>query len=418
MKRKLKGYPILIGIAGLFLLILFMVYWNHHLEKGNVTSAYVKTTEMKRKKNVTVSTAAEAVYYLIDAAQCEDADRAMRVFPIKTMTTSVDMAALLQESSSFSIDTVIAPASEHDLYYAIAYAELRALYANRLTAFLELMQPLQNASLEKITYQKADEEREAELLELANRIGAKEVCEMAAYFSDEDGYYKIPFVTVLFEKQWRVLEPGTVCETVSRQEVNEEATESEEEQEKRAALETISEKTRKKIASHAALLTLNYTCANAFYAETPQLLMKSFLKYVQLDKVGTLLSFGNTDDTERELKHTTLADQAKQGAFAERLKYFYYGFQLQWDTDEERTWQELGMNAGTLLASLKPDYFFYLSMVKMIPVSEDEYLIYFKYEGSYYRYTFCFTESDQGWQIRDIKDMVLLDEEAYNQEVS
>jgi hypothetical protein len=57
-------------------------------------------------------------------------------------------------------------------------------------------------------------------------------------------------------------------------------------------------------------------------------------------------------------------------------------------------------------------------MVKMIPVSEDEYLIYFKYEGSYYRYTFCFTESDQGWQIRDIKDMVLLDEEAYNQEVS
>ena len=70
-----------------------------------------------------------------------------------------------------------------------------------------------------------------------------------------------------------------------------------------------------------------------------------------------------------------------------------------------------------LLEAFEPRFFFYLEMREMVPLAENKYCIYFKYEGEYYSFIFEFSEYDNGWQIKSISNAERLTEKQYNSEI-
>ena len=79
--------------------------------------------------------------------------------------------------------------------------------------------------------------------------------------------------------------------------------------------------------------------------------------------------------------------------------------------------EQLKLTGQELLDQLSPQFFFYLDMREMIPSGDGEYRIYFRYESEYYSFIFEFSEYENGWQIKDIRNAEKLTEQQYNKEV-
>ena len=103
--------------------------------------------------------------------------------------------------------------------------------------------------------------------------------------------------------------------------------------------------------------------------------------------------------------------------FAERLKYFYYSFLLDEDPEKSYSLEDLELTGQELLEQLSPQFFFYMEMREMVPLGDDQYRIYFKYESEYYSFIFEFSEYESGWQIKNISAAEKLTEQQYNKEV-
>lgn len=129
------------------------------------------------------------------------------------------------------------------------------------------------------------------------------------------------------------------------------------------------------------------------------------------------MTLGNIDNEKQTPERTTAEQLKNQSLFVEKLKYFYFSILLGEDTAENKTLLDFELSGQELLRKLDTRYFFYLDLKEIIPINEEEYYVFFKYEGEYFRYQFTFTESESGWQIEDISDMKKYSEKKYLQEI-
>ena len=439
LRKLLTKYPIVIGIICILALMGGIVcYWYYSRTQEIVPT--VIPQELSREQNIERLIAPEdAVEYFVRAVMNEDLDQAMRVFPIDELCLNQKFADLVDIKGSFSLDFPIAPSLNYGNYFPIASAELTGRYADMYQETAQTIGNTENAVLEAIEFispeQQLEADFQAKMRQMCETYGADAFCYMEATLELDGQTVNIPVTVVNYDGYWKIFRLGSDLEeqtTYSSQEKPDEVlserlkdyleetvngTEDTNSQDEEKEEKHYSEKQEKLLKNREALLLPNYFVTNAVYEESPEELMRTFVRYIQKQDLTSVLTLGNVGTEERNLESTTVELLEGQAGFAERLKYFYYSFLLEEDPEKTYSLEQLKLTGQELLDQLSPQFFFYLDMREMIPSGDGEYRIYFRYESEYYSFIFEFSEYENGWQIKDIRNAEKLTEQQYNKEV-
>lgn len=414
LKKIINKNPILIGVMGIILLVVFLVIQSILYKVREIEPTY-EMQETKREKNMTTKTPAEAVLYLWEAAQAEDTDRALRVFPISAITSKAKINNIIKKEQTFYGDIAPAPAKNYGIYYSLAMAEIELPYLKLYERFIEKFQQIESPDLKEIYYIPFNEKQEKEFLSLQDDIGAEEGCIMYATVESDGKEYGILLELVKYGKTWMIYDIEEDFEQVSSFELKSKIQVEDGDLEKKKEFEKITKKRRKIIESVEVFLGSNYTWWNSSYGKSPEELMETFIHYIQKSRVDVVMTLGNSNTEDIELEEVNVPAMEAKSGFAKKLKYFFYCMLLEEDVSEPLKLQELDMSVDKLVDALNPKYFFYMDMVKMISVSENVYEIYFLYETNYYKFDFEFIKFEQGWQIHDICNMEKYTAEEYRE---
>lgn len=439
LKKLLIKYPIIVGIMCILALMGGIVcYWYYSRTQEIVPT--VIPQELSREQNIeSLILPEDAVEYFVNAVINEDLDQAMRVFPIDELCLNQNFADLADTEDSFSLDFPIAPSLNYRNYFPIASAELTGRYANMYNEIVEIIGNTEEVVLETIDFilpeQQLEPDFQLEMLQMCEKYGADAFCYMEAMLSQEGKTINIPFTVVNYDGYWKIFRLGSDLEeqtTYSSQEKQDEVlserlkdyleeivngTQDTNSQDEEKDEEHYSEEEEKLLENGDALLPPNYFVTNAVYEESPEELMRTFVRYIQKQDLTSVLTLGNVGAEERNLESTTVELLEGQAGFAERLKYFYYSFLLEEDLEKTYSLEQLKLTGQELLDQLSPQFFFYLDMREMIPLEDNQYRIYFRYESEYYSFIFEFSEYENGWQIKDIRNAEKLTEQQYNKEI-
>ncbi len=438
-RKLLTKYPIIIGIICILALMGGIVCYWYYSRTQEIVSTVIPQ-ELSREQNIERLIAPEdAVEYFVHALINEDLDQAMRVFPIDELCLNQNFTDLVDTEDKFSLDFPIAPSLNYGNYFPIASAELTGRYANMYNETIRGIGNPGAAVLETIDFilpeQQLESDFQAKMLQMCEIYGAEAFCHMKATLNLDGKIINIPVTVVNYDGYWKIFRLGSDLEeqiTYSSQEKPDEilseslkdyleeivngtkdANSKDEEKEE----EHYSKEEEKLLENGEALLPPNYFVTNAVYEESPEELMKTFVRYIQKQDLTSVLTLGNAGAKERNLESTTVELLEGQADFAERLKYFYYSFLLDEDPEKSYSLEELELTGQELLEQLSPQFFFYMEMREMVPLGDDQYRIYFKYESEYYSFIFEFSEYESGWQIKNISAAEKLTEQQYNKEV-
>lgn len=441
IKNILKTYPVITGIAGIVLLMAFIVlFW--YRSRLQEISPTVITEELSREQNAEkLEKPEEAVVYILEALKNKDIDQAMRVFPIDEICLNIKVSKIINKNNEFSVDTAIAPSGEEVTYFPLSSAELTGKYAARYEELSEELEEIKDFQIEEVEFVEPKKQLEADyqlsMMEECEIFGANAFCEMRAYLTEGKKQYKVSFTLISYDDYWKIFQLGSKLDgSMEKIYTTEGADDSRNisdaskklEKELTARINKESDKTNQKISKKKlqeqtnllnegkCLLPANYFVVNAIYGENPEQLMKMFVKYTQKKDLTAVLAMGSSSNEQKSLQNTSIQSLEQQGEFAERLKYFYLSLFMD-DVDKQQSLQELGMNGTEIVEKLGCQYLFYLELKEMFPREENEYDVYFKYEGEYLKYQFTFAESEEGWQIQDIKNADRLTEKKYMQQI-
>lgn len=435
LRKLLTKNPIIIGVMCILALMGGIVcYWYYSRSQEIVPT--VITQELSREQNLDKLTSPEdAVEYFVKTLINKDIDQAMRVFPIDELCLNQNFKDILEEQNTFSLEFPIAPSLEYRDYFPIASAELTGLYAHMYNEAIDTIGEIENIALKEIEFispdMQLDSKFQADMLKNCETYGADAFCHMKAILSSKDKTVNIPLTIVNYDGYWKIFRVGSelqeqitydssdnVNDAMSvklekqlKKIVNRESDQIDEEE------NAYSQEEQKSLESGNALLPPNYFVTNAVYGESPEHLMKIFVRYIQKQDLTSVLTLGNVGESPRNLENTTAELLENQAAFAKELKCFYYSILLEEDIDQSSSLEKIGVTGVELLEALEPRFFFYLEMREMVPLAENKYCIYFKYEGEYYSFIFEFSEYDNGWQIKSISNAERLTEKQYNSEI-
>ena len=356
LKRALNEYPILLGIFGIFILIVFLTVFMGKYNANSLKST-IETEETERQKTINrARTPAEAVFYFLKAVENEDLDQTLRIFPIGESLWGTNLTNVIKQKNGFNADLTAAPACNYGMYYYIALAEMTAKYADLYDTFCENIH-LQNMVLTEIQYMPIENSEKEQYILLRDTIGAAKICKMEAVFEDSAETYKIPFTLVKYNKYWKVYQVAIEITPLDTKELDEEPKLSEEEEKKKKAVERLSKVNRKILKSGKAMLGRNYEWTSANYGATPEQLMETFMKYVQKNSIDILMTLGNVNGEEWELQYVNSNTLINKGLFAEKMKYFYFSILLGEDANVWIPIDEYNISAAEITQKLNPLYF-------------------------------------------------------------
>lgn len=427
MKKLLKKYPIIIGLAGITILIAYVVsYW--YLARRNEIIPTVITRNLEREQNIEgLHKPESAVQYLVQALNNNDIDQAMRIFPIDEICLQSQSADIISKKNEFYVDTILAPAREYRDYFALSSSELTGKYAELYKNLQKEIAKFNLVEIKIIDYihpeLQLQSQYQLEMLQKCEMYGANALCEMGAVLQLDGNDYILKVTLVNYYGYWKVM--WTDLEFIEREESSEMKSEQskeledslndkiEDEQSTKEVKKQNDKQAVEMIKQGNALLPPNYFVANAVYETTPQKVLKKFVRYIQKKDLLTALTLGNPEGSLKNLEETSVELLIDQGKFAKKVKYFYYSFLMEYDVNNAQILSELGINGSQVIDKLNPGNFFYLELKEIIPVSDNEYDVFFKYEGEYFRFRFVFADLEQGWQISDIKDAARYSEKEY-----
>lgn len=407
----IKKYPFVIGVASVVVLILFC--WAENLEfKKRQIEPFVKTEDMLRKKTIgRAKTPSDAVNYFIAAVTEDDFDMAIRVFPIVERVEKTNIEEIITRRKSFCIDSEPAYSKISGYYYVIGRSEIIGEYASHYQELLNSIPGYDEMVLQNVTYVSSTTNYE----ELLSETGAIEFCEMEAEVSAEGKTYRIAFLLANYTKEenWKLYSFSLREDTDSQNSQIKDAKLSKTEKQKKIKYEKTTESIMKKLAADKALLQRNHIALNANYGKSPEDVMHRFMNAINRSETDKALSLGNTGTQKRNVASISVDDWIEQWDFAKELKYFFYVVCVGEELEKPITLKKLDLTAKELITELCPVNLFYMDMMNMTDLGDNQYLIYFWYEGDYYKFKISFSEFEEGWQIKSIRDGHRLSEEEY-----
>lgn len=303
-KKILKKYPVFIGIFGImFLMVGLAAYWYHDRMREIVPT--VETEDLKREENIErLEKPEQAIKYLIGAIKNQDVDQAMRVFPIDELCLGTNSDKIVEERKEFYSGMLEAPAKEDAAYLPLASSEYTAKYLSVYEKILKSIPGIQEAEIKKIEYMKPEQqlssEYQIEIEEKCEIYEANAFCDMEVFIEAGMQRYRIPITLVNYDGYWKIfaingdgnvndkevfLFTGEISDVpnADSEKLEKKLQRKIENKEKKEKSE---EKKREKntdilLDEGNGMLPANYVIVNRTFAQNPEMVMKTFIRYTQ-----------------------------------------------------------------------------------------------------------------------------------------
>lgn len=421
-------------VIGLFLLAGLVggccVY--QYVVNHNALEPRVVTKELERLSTIErISSPEYMVEYILQAAQTEDLDMALRGNPIDEMGLAVDTEKIIVQEECFYNELTVAPSAMYESYFPITSVELTGNFAEMFYAFKEELKSLGKLTIERVDYAKPNVQNTAEYRlktqQLCDIWGAKKCYELSVLLSGRTGKYVAGFQVVYYEDYWKIMGyTSDLAETTKEDYIKpitdeeyqlfcnargqkklEEDWKKELEEEELDEIQKKDKEIRKLIDEGTALLPPNYFVINEAYGESPRRLMEKFILNLQKSDMTSMMNYGDMDRIV-DRGHSTIELLMAQKNFAIQIKGFYFDLLREVSGEKEKSLSELGETASEIISNQNPENMFYLDLIEVNEMEQKDgwYKVTFWYGGDEYTVECKCIEKEMGWQIKEIGDII------------
>lgn len=424
MKNKKIRFDFVMGVALIVLLIGGCCVYQWWKNRHEIVSTVIPI-ELAREATIEkIYDPKDMVTYMIQAAEMQDLDMALRGFPIDEQCLAVNTAKIVEKANVFSNSVAIAPSGWYLNYFPISSVELTGNLAESYDQFVQGISEYGKLEIESIDYARPDiqssSEYQQESSELCETWGAKKSTELCVLLTDGTKYYVTGMTMIRYDDYWKVfalnskltgITEGKPCIPITKSEYDK-LTVRGKEQGLQKILEGDDTKKQQKewaekekevkevLESEEALLTPNYFVVNRNYGDTPEDLIEQFTLYLQRYDLTSMLNYGNGDTAENP-EHITVEQLCAQKDFAIQIKNFYFNLLRGKSGTKKITLEELGQSAEDTVGETNPDQTFYMDLMSVKEKDKDtgEYIVSYWYGGDAYKVEFFLKESESGWWI-------------------
>lgn len=397
----------------------------------------VQTAELQREATLEqIQDPQNLIHYFFKAVDEENLDMALRACPVDEIGLGIDTQMVIENMGEFSPVSTVAPSKQYREYFPLTSAELTSRYTENILAFIDAYQKYDGLQIKKIGYVYPEKQMASENMlryqTICDTISADAVCEVAVLLEYQGKDYLAGFTLVSYYGGWKLLSfssdlTETTEETFIRDAADQEiqeiysAAETEElEEELSDTLESEeesetqdSQQIAEMIENGEALLPANYFVVNSAYGTSPQDLMEQITRYMEKGNLQALMNYYTTDRVEPgdEIKSEKLL---QQGNVAENIQTLYFTL-LNKGKMQNGSLEEIGKTPQDLVEEQDPGNMFYLDLMKVLYSDENRLCrAFFWYGGDIYQVDFLLQESEEGWQIQEMKTVSQISQEEYD----
>lgn len=411
--KLIKEYPVLLGLAVVFLLSLTILGYKYQTARKYIEPTVV-TEELSRESTIDgFEKAADVVTYVFSALKKNDLDMGLRAFPIDEKMLNMNTGKVLDSLGVFSTNNTYMT-SAWQTYAPLSSVELTQDYTEE---FLKLQEKLEGKefTVKSVFAAFPDKQLAPEyrknMQEKCEQWGADAGAEMFANIEIENKNYLIGITLLQYYDFWKIdsfsssllEEEGYHGVTEITEKDIAEFQDKQSEEKLWKELKTKDKKSNKKKTvenPENEMLVPNYFVLSASYGSTPEEVIEKFVLSIQKQDITMLMSlFENYEIHTQNIENVLI----RQGTIGREVQsFYYYLLGNKFASLEEVQLETLGMTGNEIVKKSNPDELFYLDLVETCKVNDHEYLGVYYFNGKHYISGFNLIEDEEGWKIKSL----------------
>lgn len=411
--KLIKEYPVLLGLAVVFLLSLTILGYKYQTARQYIEPTIV-TEELSRESTIDgFEKAADVVTYVFSALKKNDLDMGLRAFPIDEKMLNMDTGKVLDSLGMFSTNNTYMT-SAWQTYAPLSSVELTQDYTEE---FLKLQEKLDGKefTIKSVFAAFPDKQLTPEyrksMREKCEQWGADAGAEVFANIEIDSKNYLMGFTLLQYYGFWKIDSfSSSLLEEAGYHGVAEMTEDKISELQNKKSEETLWKELKGKDKKNSKqntvknpeneMLVPNYFVLNFSHGSTPEEVIEKFVLSLQKQDITMLMSlFENYEINIQNMEKILI----RQGIIGREVQsFYYYLLGNKFASLEEVQLETLGMTGNEIVKKSNPEEVFYLDLVEICKINDYEYVGVYYFNGKHYISGFHLAEDEEGWKIKSL----------------